>query len=198
MIRPGSLARAWRCAQRLGKALEPATKTLGPIVAALWIAWQYHQSRIDKRVEATLAYVTQYESADSSVGKAQRSLTAALWVHSDEIAELRTTRASAVDLAKVQMTIAKRVIDTAGAGFGKSSVVGPLDELDDFYNALGTCIQGNVCDEASALRFFGCAAIDLVDDFGAAMDARDKLASRFGWGVRLIATRAQETKSCQA
>lgn len=191
-------ARRWRQIRRLGKALEGATKTVGPVVAALWIAWQYHIARVDKRVEATLTYVTRYEASDTSTGKAQRALTASLWDHADEISELRTTRASKEGLANVRATIAERVISSASSSFGGPSSLSPLDELDDFYNALATCVQGNVCDTDAAVRFFGCAAIDLVDNFGSAMQTRERLATRFGWGVRWIAAQARVTGSCPA
>ena len=197
MIPPGWASRGWRWAVRIGKVLEGLTKSLGPIVAALWIAWQYHQSQLDKRVEATLAYVTRYESAETSVGKAQRALTASLWDHAEEIAELGGTRASAEDVGRVRTLIVKRVIDAAGSAFGRALGTGPLDELDDFYNALVTCVQGRVCDEEAAVKFFGCAADVLVGNFGPVLDSRGKLAPRFGWGARWIAGRSRESGTCR-
>lgn len=191
-------ARLWKAANRFSKALEGAVKTVGPIVAALWIAWQYHQSQANKRVEATLGYVTRYENADGSVGKAQRALTAALWDHAEEIGELRTTQATAEQLSQVRQTIVTRIIKAAGRTPGRMSGSGPFEELDGFYSALAICVQGNVCDEDAALRYFGCAAIDFVGNFEQAMRARQKLASRFGWGVRWIAEQAQSEKFCKA
>lgn len=189
-------ARLWKAANRLGKALEGAVKTLGPIVAALWIAWQYHQSQADKRVEATLGYVTRYENADGSVGKAQRALTASFWDHAGEIGELRMTRATAEQISQVLRTIVIRIIEAAGQASGRTSGSGPFEELDDFYSALATCVQGNVCDEEAALRYFGCATIDFVGNFDQAIRTRQQLASRFGWGVRWMAERARSKGFC--
>ncbi len=176
-------ARLWKATNRFWRAVEAAVKAFGPIVAAFWIAWQYHESRAEKRVEATLGYVTRYENADGSVGKAQRTLTASLWDHAGEIAELRTTRATAEQIAQVRGTIETRIIEAARSGSGRTSGTGPFEELDDFYSALATCVQGSVCDQDAALRYFGCAAIDFVANFEPSMRARQQLASRFGWGV---------------
>ena len=189
-------ARLWKGINRFGKALDGAVKSLGPLVAALWIAWQYEQSQADKRVEATLGYVTHYEDATGSVGKAQRALTASFWNHADEIGELRTTRAAAEQIAKVQRMIVMRIIVSAAPASSATLGTGPFEEVEGFYNALATCVQGNVCDEGAALRYFGCTAIDFVGNFEAAMLARQRLASRFGWGVRWIADQGRVKEAC--
>jgi hypothetical protein len=85
------LAQVRRFAVKFAKHLEILVKGVGPVVAALWIGWQYQQSRADKRVESTLAYVNRYEADDTLIGKAQRAIVEALWEHKDEIAEFRKT-----------------------------------------------------------------------------------------------------------
>lgn len=187
---------AWRLLLRVAKVAESLTKAFGPVVAALWIGWQYQQSKVDKRVEATLAYVTRYQGGDSSVGKAQRALADSLWAHAEEIAELRSTRAAASDLDRIRQTILTRIVDTAGQQTGRSPGTGPLEEMDDFYSALVTCIKGDVCDLDSALRFFGCPATEFVENFGPILVARQRLASRFGQDARWIADRARERGTC--
>lgn len=189
-------ARAWKAAARIGKAVEGTAKTFGPVIAALWVAWQYHQSQVDKRVEATLGYVARFEDASGSVGKAQRAMTVALWNHADEIAELRTTRATAEQVSRVRQAIASRVVEAAAHAAGSLSGSGPFEELDGFYNALATCMQGGACDRDTALRYFGCTAIDFESSFGQVEDARRRVASRFGWGVRWIAAQAKSSRSC--
>jgi len=70
-------ARSWQILIKIAKHLEILVKGVGPVIAALWIGWQYQQSRVDKRVESTLAYVTRYEGDDTLIGKTQRAIDAA-------------------------------------------------------------------------------------------------------------------------
>lgn len=192
----GPTPAAWRSLLRAIKTAERLTKAFGPLVAALWIGWQYHQSKVDKRVEATLTYVTRYQGADTSVGKAQRALTDSLWAHADELAELRTTRATAAELASIRQTMLTRIVDTAAQQMSRSPWAGPLEEMDDFYSALVTCVRGDVCDLDSALRFFGCPATEFVGNFGPLFVARQRLASRFGHGARWIVQKTREHAAC--
>lgn len=178
------------------KTLEILIKGVGPVVAVLWIGWQYHQSRMDKRVEATLDYAKRFESDDTSIGKAQRALTDALWQHEEEIAELRKTQATKQQLQEIRDVIVHRILDAARNSVKSVAIVGPIDELDDFFNALATCIQGSVCDEDSALHYFGCTVTGYVNLFEPVMKDREAFAPSFGWGLRWISERTLQKNGC--
>jgi hypothetical protein len=178
------------------KTLEVLIKGVGPVIAVLWIGWQYQQSRIDKRVEATLDYVKRFEGDDTSIGKAQRALTDAMWRHEDEIADLQTTQTTSQELQVVRDRIVRRILEAARDSMKSVAVVGPMDEMDDFFNALATCIQGSVCDEDSALRYFGCSVAGYVNFFEPEMKKREALAPSFGWGLRWISERTRKGGPC--
>jgi hypothetical protein len=179
------------------KTLEILVKGFGPVIAVLWIGWQYQQSRIDKRVEATLDYVKRFESDDTSIGKAQRALTNSLWEHQEEIAELRTTHASEQQLQEIRSTIVRRVLEAARDKVKSVAIVGPVDEMDDFFNVLATCIQGSVCDEESALRYFGCSVSGYINFFEPVIKEREALAPSFGWGLQWISKQAPQDRLCR-
>jgi hypothetical protein len=186
----------WYNATTVAKTLQYLVKTIGPVVAALWIGWQYYQSRVDKRVEATLGYVTRFEAEDTSIGKAQRALTEALWDHKDEIAEFRITHSTASELAEIQRTIALRVLSSAGVRLHRTGAIGPMEEVDEFFNGLATCVKGNVCDEASARRYFGCAVAGYLQSFEPILKERTELAPQFGWGLRWLSEKQSRNSQC--
>lgn len=190
-------ATSWRTIVRFAKHLEILVKGVGPVVAALWIGWQYQQSRIDKRVESTLGYVTRYEGDDTLIGKTQRALVESLWQHQDEIAEFRKTRASPEQIQNVQRTIALRVLKTAGEKIGGTTPVGPIEEIDGFFNALATCAQGAVCDENAARRYFGCIVSEYLESFDPVIKERTAIAPGFGWGLRWISEATPRIGQCR-
>lgn len=181
----------WHRVVNSAKHLEILVKGIGPVVAALWIGLQYQQSRIDKRVEATLGYVTRFEADNTSIGKGQRALVEALWEHKDEIAEFRATRGTASDIQNIQRVISLRVLKTASKRIGSDNTFSPLDEIDDFFNGLATCVQGAVCDETAARRYFGCAIVGYLQSFDPILRERAAAAPSFGWGLRWISDRGK-------
>jgi hypothetical protein len=190
-------ARSWQILIKIAKHLEILVKGVGPVVAALWIGWQYQQSRVDKRVESTLAYVTRYEGDDTLIGKTQRAIDAALWEHQDEIAEFRKTRADQEQIQVIQRKIALRVLKTASERIGGTTPVGPMEQIDDFFNALATCVQGAVCDEGAARRYFSCIVSQYLNSFQPVIKERTEMAPGFGWGLRWISEDAPPSGRCR-
>jgi hypothetical protein len=191
-----ALSDSWRGMVNIARHLEILVKGVGPVIAALWIGWQYQQSRADKRVEATLSYVTRFEGDDTLIGRTQRAIVESLWDHQDEIAEFRTTHASEAQIQKIQKTIALRVLKTAGEKIGGSTPIGPMEEIDDFFNALATCIEGSVCDQESARRYFGCIVVAYLRSFDPVIKERTTLAPGFGWGLRWVSEELPRNGRC--
>lgn len=191
------VARCWQILIKIAKHLEILVKGVGPVVAALWIGWQYQQSRVDKRVESTLTYVTRYEGDETLIGKTQRAIDAALWEHQDEIADFRKTRADQEQIKAIQKKIALRVLKTASEKIGGTTPVGPMEQIDDFFNALATCVQGSVCDEGAARRYFNCIVSQYLDSFQPVIKERTEIAPDFGWGLRWISEQAPLGGRCR-
>jgi hypothetical protein len=188
--------RIWTGAIAGAKQLEVLVKGVGPVIAVLWIGWQYNESRMDKRVENTLAYVTRFESGETSIGKAQRAITEALWRHNEEIAEFRTTRGSEPQLREIRLTIIRRILASVNDKLGSTSVMGPMEEIDNFFDALATCVQGAVCDDTSARRYFGCAVVGYLESFEPMLEERARVAPNYGWGLRWLAEKIPKHNQC--
>jgi hypothetical protein len=178
------------------KTLEIFVKGVGPLVAVIWIVCQYQQSRIDKRVESTLEYVKQFESDGTSIGKAQRALTDALWQHSEEIAEFHLTRATQEQIRDINRNIVLRVIETADSKVKNSNVIGTVEEIDDFFNLLATCIEGSICDQKSAMRYFGCTVEGYINLLEPISFEKTNAAHNFGWGLQWVLKRTPKEYSC--
>jgi len=90
------------------KTLEVLVRGVGPIAAVLWIGWQYEQSRIDKRVEATLEYAKLFQSDSTAAGKAQRALSYALRRYEEEIKELSVANGNSEQLGEIRATLSTK------------------------------------------------------------------------------------------
>ncbi|MQX38733.1 hypothetical protein [Sinorhizobium meliloti] len=166
--------------------METLSKGIGPIIAVLWIAWQYTQAQAEKHVQATLSYVSRFEAEETAIGKTQRAIAKSLWAHNEEIAEFRSTEARQDQIAQIRRTIVDRVLETAGSTLAMGEAVGPLEEIDSFFNSLATCIEGNVCDARAAQRYFGCTVSAYTTTFSDALRERARIAPDFGWGLRWL------------
>jgi hypothetical protein len=177
-------------------ALDVLIKSIGPVVAAVWIGYQYHISVSDKRIEASLEYAKRYESDDSFIGKAQRAIIEASWQHEPELKEFAETVATKEQISMVRKILTYRIIDTANQKISSTVLTSSVDELDGFFNELATCVESSLCDEETAIRFFGCLTIRLSDLLLPVFEDRRSLSPEMGRGIQWIAKKTGEYVTC--
>jgi hypothetical protein len=80
---------------------------------------------------------------------------------------------------------------------GTTTPVGPLEEIDDFFNALATCVQGSVCDGEAANRYFSCIVSGYLSSFQPIIKERTEIAPSLGWGLRSISEPTSPNGRCK-
>ena len=161
--------------------LESATKIFA-ILAGVFAVYQYLDTKKGERIKATLGYVDKFNSEDTAVNKAVTAISAALENNSANIARLNDAHLSKEQFADLHSRLAQEVLSQAA----DHKPIDPLLEIDSFFDTLHSCVDGNICDQRTAVRFFHSYASNIQNTFSPIIEKRSKSAPQFGQGIKWL------------
>jgi hypothetical protein len=133
--------------------LDKLTKA-GILIAGVFALYQFMDAKQDAKVQRTSVYITRYE--DGTPAAAIRRINAALRPYLGQFAKLtgegglsaETRNEMVLSLFEQHATLAEDV-----------------DAIVDFYEGLDTCVRQSLCDQATAVRYFGPEARQFYSNF---------------------------------
>ncbi len=130
---------------------------LGTIVGGFWTVREYIEKKHDARVAETLGYVRRF-SADP-VLTAQNRIGMAWYAIRDAVRTLESTPvASAEEFGKRKRQLVMMVVNGGvvpqSASITQKGLVSDLDLLVGFFSELQVCVDAELCDRSTAIRYF--------------------------------------------
>lgn len=137
----------WERHQHSLEVLRAWTEAIGALIVALMAIQQYKENSSAEQVNKTLKYLDRFR--EDRVFSARRALEDAWTAKRDEVFALTESQAGESALARyVTDTIEKEKLEPA------------IATVMDFYDELEACTSADLCDRATAVRFFGKYAWD--------------------------------------
>ena len=123
------------------------TESIGVLVAAIFAIQQYADNSAAEQVNKTLSYIDRFHADD--VGDAREKFEKVFDDRKEEIFKM----SSAADAETQFPQFLQRVVDDQELEI-------PLNKILEFFDELNICAEAKLCDEKTALRFFGKYAWD--------------------------------------
>ena len=122
------------------------------VVGAVFSAMQFLQARHEKRVERTLQLVELWERAEYQ--EAQSALKRRLAALNDQASSLLGAAPTEAELDVVAASVGRQAMTAEGGTMPLADFEERFDRIVYFLGRLGSCVEGNLCDEDDADDFF--------------------------------------------
>lgn len=123
------------------------TESIGVLVAAVFAIQQYADNSAAEQVNKTLSYIDRFHADD--VGDAREKFEKVFDERKDEIFKM----SSGADAESQFPQYLQRIVD-------EQELEIPLNKILEFFDELYICAEAKLCDEKTAIRFFGKYAWD--------------------------------------
>ena len=152
----------------------------GTILAVIFGFNQYLMARQDMRVNRSLSLVERFNSDTERAGKARALATKVWWDNRKQIERL--VRSPADEFDKHRGNLVYKVLYMGGA---KSEAIQyALIDLLDFFGELEVCVESRLCDEETAVDFFGPYADGYWLLYADEIEANRTMNNRLGFALR--------------
>lgn len=170
--------------QKLSVILGVVVK-IGTVLAVLFGFNQYLIARHDARVNRTLALVQIFNSDTHTAGRARLAITDSLWANRPQFERLINAPPDQFDSHRDNLVY--KILHMGGEQY--EPVFPSLLRLLDFYGELEICVASNLCDEPTALAYFGAYANAHWQMFDKEILKNRILNARLGYGLETFAQR---------